>query len=55
MLASCRDAGPPGQPWTPTDTDTINAFKYIVASYVHPHAGSGRDHASVRDAPHRNS
>jgi len=55
MLASCRDTGTPGQPWPPTDTDTINAFKYIVASYVHPPAGSGREHASFRDATHRSS
>lgn len=40
MLASCRDSGTPGEPWTPADTDTINAFKSIVASYVNPHAGS---------------
>jgi hypothetical protein len=51
MLASCRDGGTPGQPWM-TD-DTINAFKSIVASYVNPHAGSGREHASFWDADHR--
>lgn len=51
MLASCRDGGTPGQPWL-TD-DTINAFKAIVACYVSPHAGAGRDHAPFRDAGHR--
>jgi hypothetical protein len=51
MLASYRDSGTPGQPRM-TD-DTINAFKSIVASHVHPHAGPGRDHASSWDTPHR--
>jgi hypothetical protein len=50
MLASYRD-GTPGQPWM-TD-DTINAFKSIVASYVNPHPGSGRDLSSSWDTPNR--
>lgn len=51
MLASWRGGGTPGQPWL-TD-DTINAFRSIVASYVTPHAGSVREHASFRDADRR--
>jgi hypothetical protein len=51
MLACYRDGGTPGQPRM-TD-DTIHAFKSIVASHVTPHAGSGRNHASFWDSPHR--
>ena len=39
MLASYRDGGA-GGPWAATDVDAINAFQIIVASYVHPPAGS---------------
>jgi hypothetical protein len=56
MLASYRDGGAGGGPWVATDTDTISAFKLIVASYVHPAAGSGREHAPFLDgaiAPRR--
>jgi hypothetical protein len=48
MLASYRDGGP-GGPWAATDVDAVNAFKNIVASYVHPPAGSGREQAPFRD------
>jgi hypothetical protein len=51
MLACYRDRGTRGQPRM-TD-DTIHAFKSIVASHVNPQAGSGRDHASFWDSPHR--
>lgn len=49
MLMSCKDGDASGGPWAPTDTDTINALKSIVASYVHPHAGSDRRRASFWD------
>lgn len=51
MLASYRDRGTRGQPRM-TD-DTIHAFKSIVASQAHSHAGSGRDRASFWDTPRR--
>src|SRR5262249_32477579 len=44
ILASCQNAGTPERPWM-TDT-LITAFQSIVASYVNPHPGSGRDHSS---------
>ncbi|HEX8112368.1 MAG TPA: hypothetical protein VF516_31775 [Kofleriaceae bacterium] len=46
MLTSYQDGDPSGGPWAPGDTDTINALKYIAASYVHPQAGSERRRAS---------
>lgn len=51
MLASYRDGGARGQ-LRMTD-DTIHAFQSIVTGHVHPQAGSGRDHASFWDSPHR--
>lgn len=53
MLTSYRDGGTRGAPGGPTDGDTINALRSIVASYVHPQPGSGREHASSRDADPR--
>jgi len=50
MLVSYRNGRTAGQPLM-TD-ETINTFRSIVASHVHPH-GSGRDHASFWDTPHR--
>ncbi len=46
MLTSYRDGDASGGPWAPADTATIDALKYIAASYVHPHAGSGRRRAA---------
>src|ERR1041384_4361108 len=51
MLASYRDGVTGDQPRM--TEDTISTLKSIVASQVHPHAGSGRNHASFWDSPRR--
>jgi len=51
MLASYRAGGAGDGPPAAIDADAINAFKAIVASYVHPPAG--REHAPFRDGNHR--
>jgi hypothetical protein len=49
MLASYPDGGAPGAAWAATGADTINALRYIVASYVYPPPGSGRGHPPLWD------
>jgi hypothetical protein len=52
ILASYRDGDTPRTSWM-ADADTINAFRSIVTSHVHPIAGAGRQHATFWDSPHR--